>query len=91
MFSTGSIMMTRVINDTITENVQFAQEITSALSRYMSGDWGDMCEDDKTLNNNAVKTGFDRIFAAYHTTEGKVYIITEHDRSHTTVLFADEY
>ena len=43
------------------------------------------------MNNNAVKTDDGRIFAAYDTSEGKVYIITEHDRSATTILFAYEY
>ena len=43
------------------------------------------------MNDNALRNGNDRILAAYDTSEGKVYIITEHDRSATTILFADEY
>jgi hypothetical protein len=46
---------------------------------------------DMQSNDDAVKTGNDRILAAYNTSEGKVYIITEWDRSYTTLLFANEY
>lgn len=49
-----------------------------------------MDEEDKQMNDDALSTG-NRIFAAYHTCKGKIYIITEWDRSATTILFADEY
>jgi len=87
----GNLVMTRAINDTIADNESFAKEITSALRRYISADWGDLPLSDKKANDSAVETGEDRILAAYKTTEGKVYIITEYDRSHTTILFAGEY
>jgi hypothetical protein len=90
-FSMGNLVMTRTINDTITESAVFADEINSALRRYVLCDWGDLCDDDKKLNDDAVETGEDRIFAAYVTTEGKIYIITEWDRSYTTILFPNEY
>ena len=90
-FSLGSLAMTRTVNDTVAHNKQFAMEITAALHRYALEDWGDMCEGDKQLNDNAVKTGNDRIVAAYNTEQGKIYIITEWDRSTTLILFADEY
>ena len=50
-----------------------------------------MCEEDKQMNDEAIKSGNDRILAAYETSKGNIYIITEHDRSATTILFADEY
>ena len=83
--------MTRTLNDNIASNEGFAKEITSALHRYISGDWGDLPLCDKKANDDAVKTVNDRILAAYMTSEGKIYIITEWDRSYTTILFADEY
>lgn len=50
-----------------------------------------MCDEDKEMNDNALRTGTARVLAAYDTSEGRVYIITEQDRSYTTILFADEY
>ena len=87
----GRLLMTHQINATREENKKFADEIQKALQRYASCDWGDLTESDKNLNDEAVKSGNDRILAAFATSEGKIYIITEWDRSYTTVLFADEY
>ena len=91
IFTMGNLVMTRAINDTIADNESFAKEITSALRRYISADWGDLSLRDKSLNDSAVETGTDRILAAYHTTKGKVYIVTEWDRSYTTIMFAQDY
>ena len=43
------------------------------------------------MNDEAVRSGNNRILASYETSKGKIYIITEYDRSATTILFADEY
>ena len=90
-FETGQMVMTVGINDSIADSEIFAKEITKIISRYLSCDWGDMSAADKQANNEAVLNGDDRIFAAYNSSQGKVYVITEWDRSYTTVLFADEY
>lgn len=90
-FMLGRLMMTRGINDTIAEDEGFAKEVMNCLGRYIRKDWGDMCDEDKQLNDSAVINGDDRILAAYNTSKGKIYIITEHDRSYTTVLFTHEY
>ena len=90
-FNMGKVVMTRTINSAIADSGQFAKEVLTSLRRYARYDWGDMCHDDKSLNDSAVKSGLDRIVAAYGTGEGKIYIITEHDRSYTTILFANEY
>ena len=50
-----------------------------------------MCDEDKEMNDKALGTGAARVLAAYDTSEGRVYIITEQDRSYTTILFANEY
>lgn len=68
----------------------FATEVFEAKQKYHKGDWGDTCEEDKKLNNEAVKNG-DRIVALYKTSKGDIFIITECDRSATTILFAYEY
>jgi hypothetical protein len=58
--------------------------------RHMTGDWGDIDEDDKRENDFAVKNHL-RILSAYDTPAGKLWIITEADRSATTFLLPDEY
>jgi hypothetical protein len=61
------------------------------LSRHVSGDWGDLCEEDVTENELSVDQGF-RILSSYELSTGtKVWVITEADRSATTILLPDEY
>jgi len=61
------------------------------LSRHVSGDWGDLCDEDKQTNEDALNYG-GRIFSAYHLSNGeKVWVITEADRSSTCVLLPSEY
>ena len=90
MFKTGTLVMTQGIKAETDRNPIFIKEILTALDRYKANDWGDLSDNDKEANEEALKYG-DRIFAAYNTTKGKIYIITEWDRSATTVLFASEY
>jgi len=61
------------------------------LLRHVTGDWGDMDEDDRARNDRAVDRGT-RILSAYGPDgSDQVWIITEADRSSTTVLLAGEY
>jgi hypothetical protein len=61
------------------------------FARHQAGDWGDLCEEDKQLNDDSVNT-HGRIFSAYHLNSGvKVWVITEADRRATTILLPDEY
>ena len=90
-FSMGGLFMTHTINATREESAKFAKEIKTALDRYISCDWGDLTASDKESNDKAVRFGKDRILAAFATSEGRIYIITEHDRSYTTIMFCDEY
>lgn len=66
-------------------------EIQEALGRHHSGDWGDLCQEDKEANDAALIQGA-RLFSAYHTRSGtKFWIITEADRSVTTALLLEDY
>jgi hypothetical protein len=66
-------------------------DIQKALRRHQSGDWGDVSENDRKANDNAVKNG-ERVLSSYVSSEGEPFwIITEWDRSVTTVLLPDEY
>jgi len=61
------------------------------LDRHLAGDWGEVCDDDKRLNDEALVDG-SRILSAYRTLKGvKIWIITEADRSSSCVLLPDEY
>ena len=62
------------------------------INRHAKGDWGDLCAEDKALNDCAIANG-NRIFSAYvlSGTKVKLWIITEADRSCTTILLPDEY
>ena len=61
------------------------------LSRHLRGDWGDLCQEDKTENELSLKFGF-RLLSSYPVTEAeKLWIITEADRSVTTLLLPEEY
>ena len=61
------------------------------LSRHLRGDWGDVCQEDKTENELSLKYGF-RLLSSYQVTDTeKIWIITEADRSVTTLLLPVEY
>ncbi|HZC22341.1 MAG TPA: hypothetical protein VE866_03310 [Candidatus Binatia bacterium] len=61
------------------------------LSRHLRGDWGDLCQEDKTENELSLKHGF-RIISSYQVSETeKLWIISEADRSVTTLLLPAEY
>ncbi len=63
------------------------------LQRHLSNDWGELDAHDSSLNDAAVRSGEDRIFSAYLLGDGvtNIWIITERDRSSTTILRPDEY
>ena len=90
-FELGKVVMTRGIADVMENNEVFRTEVNQAFERYARCDWGDTCEEDAKANDEAVKTGNDRTLAVYQTSEGKIWIITEWDRSYTTILFPSEY
>ena len=67
------------------------QEPLGLLARHQAGEWGDLDEEDKQENEFSVKRAL-RIFSAYTLSTGvKVWVITEADRSQTTILLPSEY
>jgi hypothetical protein len=66
-------------------------EIMAAVRRHAWGDWGDVCPEDRQANEDALRDGL-RLFSVYRSRAGeKFWIITEADRSVTTVLFPEDY
>lgn len=91
-FELGALMATRGVADKM-EDPDFAAYVLRCLGRYISCDWGEVSKADFQRNDLALKED-DRIFAVYEDEEHpdwRIYIITEWDRSATTVLFPDEY
>lgn len=67
--------------------------VLESLGRHAKGDWGDLCEEDRAMNERAVTEG-GRLFSAYVAPDKdktKIWVITEADRSVTTVLFLEDY
>ena len=90
-FALGQLVMTRGVNDRVAGDGKFAKFAIESLKRHASGDWGDLCEEDKLENEFSLDKRL-RLFSAYNG-EGlpKIWIITEADRSVTTILFPEEY
>jgi hypothetical protein len=85
-FPLGRIVITRNALQAINPD-----DVLRAMVRHASGDWGDLCDDDRQENALSLKEGY-RLFSAYHDTAGtKFWIITEADRSVTTILLPDDY
>jgi hypothetical protein len=67
------------------------QEPLEFIQRHVTGDWGEVSEEDKQENEFSVTHGF-RILSAYRTAKGeKIWLLTEADRSATTILLPSEY
>jgi hypothetical protein len=65
-------------------------DVQQGLSRHASGDWGEVCPDDARTNADALKHG-NRLMSVYGQGDQRFWIITERDRSVTTVLMPLDY
>lgn len=66
-------------------------EVLQALARHARGDWGELCEADRQENELSLREGF-RLLSAYRDRSGvRFWVITEADRSITTVLLPEDY
>ena len=84
-FNPGRRMITRNAKNALPR-----REVDAAINRHLSGDWGDVCQSDWQRNEQALRDG-DRLLSVYQTQDGeKFWIITESDRSVTTVLFPSD-
>ena len=88
LFSLGQTVATPGALQALEEIGQSAGEF---LVRHARGDWGCLCDEDKQTNDEAVADDL-RILSAYRLNDGtKIWIITEADRSSTTILLPEEY
>ena len=91
-FKLGPILMTNGVCEMARKDRSFRDFVSRSLGRHCECDWGDLCDEDKALNDMAFKNGDDRLFSRYDFNgDVSIYIITEWDRSATTLLFPSEY
>jgi len=91
-FNPGQIVATCGVNAEL-DDERFADFVRTCLPRHLKGDWGDMCDEDKEENELSLKEGY-RVMSSYECpfdATKKIWIITEADRSVTTILFPEEY
>lgn len=60
------------------------------LARHATGDWGELCAFDRRQNEVALREGY-RVLSSYEISAGRIWIITEADRSVTTILVPEDY
>ena len=90
LFHPGKLYATQGVA-AIFQNRRDIPFIGDLIARHVTGDWGDLDDFDKAQNDAAVEDG-GRIFSAYRIANDlRVWVITEADRSSTTVLFPSEY
>jgi hypothetical protein len=88
LFRLGRVVATPAVLHAIEKS---GESLIAYLSRHCHGDWGDLTDDDKQANIEALAGGT-RILSAYHLMDRtKIWIITEADRSSTCILLPSEY
>lgn len=71
--------------------VEQGHNLLRPLARHLHGDWGDLSDEDKAENELSLKKGY-RLLSAYQLgPDTRIWIITERDRSATTILLPEEY
>jgi hypothetical protein len=85
-FLPGRIVATPGVREAVSEEV-----LSAALERHLNGDWGDVSGNDRAANERALRDGT-RLLSVYHAPDKtKFYVITEANRSTTTLLLPSEY
>jgi hypothetical protein len=84
-FPLGQILVTREAVDRLTP-----EEVVDGPVRHAAADWGDISPEDAAENELALREGL-RLLSAYGRGEHRYWVITEADRSATTILLPDDY
>lgn len=87
----GRVVSTRAVDAWIDEKpFDRRKDTDEALQRHASGDWGRVCREDWATNDEALREG-NRLLSCYRIDRRDLWVITEWDRSVTTILFPEEY
>jgi hypothetical protein len=85
-FPLGQVVITANATEMLNQ-----RDVDDGLSRHRTGDWGNVCAADARENELSLRDGL-RLFSVYHAGDGtKFWIITEADRSVTTILLPEDY
>jgi hypothetical protein len=88
-FPTGHLVMTAGVDELVRQGLL---NPSPYLRRHISGDWGDLDDCDWRQNDAALLSGEDRLFSSYQLAPDlRLWIVTEWDRSVTTLLLPSEY
>jgi len=91
---TNTLLRFRLGQTVITPNALdhlHPEDVRESLRRHALCDWGDCCPEDAAENDLSLREGF-RLLSVYHDRKGeKFWIITEGDRSVTTVLLPEDH
>lgn len=96
LFQLGQVVMTCGIAARMGTDPSFARGVLRSLGRHATGDWGDVGEESRRMNDDALEAErngewSDRLFSLYDIEGTEIFIITEADRSVTTILLPEEY
>ena len=89
-FPLGKIVWTRGVNDRVAVDTSFSLFIWESLKRHANCDWGELSAEDKKENDFSLDKQL-RLLSSYQYGGIKIWIITEANRSVTTILFPSEY
>lgn len=90
MVTSPNTVCTRGIEEMIARDPEYIKLIHECLVRHTLGDWGELCDDDKAMNDAALdEAGY--ILSAYTVKDTKIWIITDAGWKVTTILLPREY
>ena len=97
LFELGRVVMTSGVKERVEQDPSMRSFLDGCLKRHSVGDWGYLDEEDRKINDAALeaeRTGegeLDSLMSVYKKDGSEYWIITEWDRSVTTILLPDEY
>lgn len=89
LFAPGQVVVTRGISAILAMSPN-ATDLRELIAQHVQGQWGNVCDVDKQSNDQALMQG-GRLMSVYKLADERIWIITEADRSVTTVLLPSEY
>lgn len=88
LFALGGVY---VADEAAHDLARSGESLLRFLQPHLSGDWGTVAPDSVRLNDRAVRQADDRLFSQYPFGDDTLWVITEYDRSATTLLYPHEY
>lgn len=95
-FQSGPVMITPGVENLMNDSLESAVGVLACIGRHLNCDWGDIDDESRQMNDDAVECEekgepTERIMSMYNSMDQTIWVITEWDRSVTTVLLPEEY